>query len=253
MRYSVIALVILVMVGMGQVASGPITFIGPSSGTGLGFGSDCHNLMTLQDGNDDDGSPPAPTEWGSILWDGSADVLINARQPGDIVNGDPGKSATITFGGLIALGLNQSEDNFGLLLDVNEDTESTIEVHDFSLLFMDAAGLEQFRITYTAPVGGLILDETTGGAGDFDYLFRVQFDNSDDADDFYDAGNANWRVGMEILEANAIGLVGDGTETFGIKAVDFSVVIPEPSTLIIWSLLGALGITIGCPRPKRLA
>jgi len=42
-----------------------------------------------------------------------------------------------------------------------------------------------------------------------------------------------------------------GVYAIGYAQGDQSGVIPEPSTLIIWSLLGALAITVGWRRKRR--
>ena len=48
-------------------------------------------------------------------------------------------------------------------------------------------------------------------------------------------------------------IAGSTVEGFGLDNISSASVIPEPSTFIIWSLLGALGLTFGSWRRKRRA
>ncbi len=208
-----------------------ITYGGKVSETGKGFGNAGHNLLVLQGKNSNKNH--SYSEWGSVEWnaDNGADAIVNSH---NVVTSGANSTATISFGELRDLGYNSS--NLALHFDLNQSSNAaTITVNNFELLFFRPDSSEaQFRIGH---VGSLILgEETGGGSGNWDHYFAV--DLGQYAEDF-DAAGDDWRVGMRISEAQALGTSEAGADVFGFSAV------PEPSSIALWSLLGGIGLFMG--------
>lgn len=192
--------------------------------SGTGFGNRLTVLSVQQKGNN-------TTESGSILWNGAADV-----DAGDATN----QSETQTVADLLAEGIN--ENTLTVIFNINEGGEPApvLTLHDFSLVFLNAAGAEQFRETYSAPVGGLDLDQAGSGNGASGWRFDVAFDNPAAAASFFSVPTN--RLGMEIASGQAIEDTSGGAESFFVISP-----VPEPSS----GLLCLVGLALACRFPRR--
>lgn len=227
--YFLFGLTVAAVLAAGATASGAIiTFTNTTIDlTGQGFGS-APPILTLQaHGN-------ATTEYGSVTWNGSADVLTGDAQ------GAP-KTQTLTASELLAAGSNQSI--LALAFNINEDGSANVLVHDFYADFFGADGSLLFSAKYTAPVGGLDLPQEAPGQGGSAWIFGVHLTNSESTQFF---GDLNNRMGMHVLSADAIEGVSDGAESFVVIPSGF---VPEPATLTLMGL--GLGVTVLLRRKRK--
>lgn len=206
--------------------AGSITFLNTTTDeTGSGFGN-ITNLLSVQ------GTGNATSQFGAVLWDGTARVLQD-----DAKN----NSEVPTAGALQAAGFTGA---FNLIFNINEGQDgNTVVVNDFVLRFFSPTGATLFDITFDAPSGGLTLAQIGNGQGAAGWLFSVQLTAGEAASFF---GDANNRVGQLITQGNAITDIGGGAENFFIAVP--AVPVPEPST---WAMLGAGFMMLGWMARRR--
>jgi hypothetical protein len=193
--------------------------------SGTGFGNVLTVLAVKQSGND-------TTEFGSVLWNGASDVLSTAEN----------QSQTRTVTELLAAGVNAG--NLQIIFNVNEggDADPVLTLHDFSIVFQNAAGAELFRETYDS-TGGTPLGAAGTGNGSSGWRFTVNFTaNAAAAALFF--GTTTNRIGMEIVGDEAIENVKGSAESFFVTA---PVAAPEPSA----GLLSLLGLGLVATRYRR--
>ena len=198
---------------------------------GTGFGN-VTNLLSLQAG------AQSNSEFGSVSWNGSADVLGGAA-----ANTSKTQSATA----LVAAGIDANT-GLGLVFNINEPgNASDVTLHDFTVHFTDGAGASLFDATYTAPVGGLSLSDT-GGTGQSGHLFWLWL-TPDELNQFFASGTN--RAGMSVGSPNAIGNVAGGTENFFLAPYrpndpggpgPGGEPVPEPASVAVWGALAVAGL-----------
>jgi hypothetical protein len=212
---------------MPMASAGVITFTNSNVDLhGTGFGN-VLNVLAVQ---------KKDHEFGSVIWNGSADVL-----GGDATI----QSQTRTVSELIAHGMTGGQ--MALYFNANEPVVSQeVLVDDFTLHFMDAAGGLLFDATYTAPDGGLVLGDFAG-TGRTGWLFNVQLTDSEAAQFFANGGN---RVGMSILDSHAIQWTAGGPENFFLGPPQSpgpgggGGQVPEPASLACWAACGLVGLFV---------
>ena len=190
----------------------------PIDENGTGFGNRL-TILSLQ---------VKPTEFGTVLWDGSADV---------ITDGATNQSQTRTVAEMLSAGIDEA--NLVVVFNINEggSPPPVLTLHDFDLVFQDAAGAELFRETFDAGAG-LPLGTAGTGNGASGWRFDVVFTtNAAAAVAFFDTPTN--RLGMEITSDQAIENTKGGADSFYITSP--AQVIPEPSA-IIYALLALAGI-----------
>lgn len=222
-----IAATVICLLGVVSPAGAAIIFTNTQvNESGTGFGSRLTVLAVQQQGNNS-------TEFGSILWNGAADVDTD-----DSTN----QSETQTVADLLAEGIN--ENTLTVIFNINEggDAAPVLTLHDFALIFQNAAGAELFRETYTAPVGGLDLDQAGSGNGASGWKFNVAFANPAAAAAFFSVPTN--RLGMVIASDQAIEDTKGGAESFFVIAP-----VPEPSSALL--CLVGLGSVLGFTRSRN--
>jgi hypothetical protein len=192
---------------------------------GTGFGN-VLNVLSLAN---------RTSEFGSVLWDGGADVLTD-----DAAN----TSQTHTSAVLQSKGIGGVK--MALYFNGNEPGNAPgVTLGDFTLRFQKADGQKLFDVIYDAPSGGLAISDF-GGTGQSGWLFEVSL-TSGEASQFY--GDAANRIGMLIDANNAITGTAGGAENFFLGKLDSppgpggGSPTPEPSGLAVWAL-GALAVGI---------
>lgn len=199
-------MVISVALGASSASAASIVFTGITAQSGTGFGN-VLNLLSLR--------PAGRTtfESGSVLWDGSQDILM-----GDATN----TSQTQTVSTLLANDITAA--TFGLVLNINEASEKTVTLQSFALRFLDAAGGTLFDADFVPSGGSLTLEQAAGGTGSAGWIFSVHL-NSAERESFY--GDPDNRIGMIVSDA-IIGVSG-GPENFFVVSAP----APEPSAFML--------------------
>jgi hypothetical protein len=213
-------------------ASAGIIFTNSVSESGTGFGS-VLTLLTVQE---------SPSEYGSILWDGIANVLSgDAKQSSQTHAVDLPSADDLVGNGITPL-------NFGIVFNIAEPgNDPGIVLNDYELVFMDGAGNELFTESYLAPPGGLPLAAQGQGIGNSGWVF--EFAPSPQLASFFSAPSN--RVGMRILQGEAITDSAGSPETFYLAALNEP--IPEPATVVLLSLAVVLGLTVRACRDSSAA
>ena len=149
-----------------------VTFSGPQSQSGTGFGS-ILNVLSLQN---------RPEESGAVIRQNGMDVLL-----GDATQ----QSQTRTVAEY--LGLGYTPEGFGIIFNINDPGSSpNVTLQEFEVLFYDAADTLLFTAQYSGPALNLTpVNQGTGGSG---YLFDVDFTPAQLAF-FSDPGN---RIGLRV-------------------------------------------------------
>lgn len=186
-------------------AQAQITFVGPVDLSGTGLGNTL-NLLSVQSD---------PSEFGSILRSGGADVL----------GGDAkAQSQTRTVLELATQGV--TAENLGLVFNISEPSSSPdVTINDFTLRFYTDNETDFFDLTWD---GSLTLTQLSGGIGGAGYLFDVDLTAAQATAFFADPDN---RIGMLITEGNSITDTAGGAENFFI--------VPTPGTAAV-VLLGSV-------------
>jgi hypothetical protein len=214
-------MVIAVALGASSASAASIVFTGITAESGTGFGH-ILNLLSLRPGG------RTTFESGSVLWDGSQDILL-----GDARN----TSQTQTASTLLANDITAA--TFGLVLNINEASEKTVTLRGFALRFLDAAGGTLFDADFVPSGGSLTLEQAAGGSGSAGWVFSVHLSSAEEAS-FY--GDPNNRIGMIV--SDAITGVSGGPENFFVASAP----APEPSTFVL-TVAGLTALAAWARRP----
>jgi hypothetical protein len=210
--------VMLVVLGMAiiccpSVLADSITSTGTATfETGTGFGNVLSILAVHQNGS----------EWGSVAWNGSNDVLAGDAAPGAQTN-------TITIGQLEGVG--GSAAGFTVIFNVNQtgssDLDKMVTMDTFTLHFYSPTGGDLGSLTWNYTdlneSNSFTLDGQ--GQGSSGYVFLVTLDTL--ASVFSNPDN---HIGLEVPEATPIQGSNDGPEGFYVGGVTL---VPEPGTLVL--------------------
>jgi len=209
-------MVIVLSAGLGasSASAASIVFGHITGESGTGFGN-IFNLLSLQPGGS------TTFESGSVLWDGSQDILL----------GDA-KSTSETQTASTLLANDITAETFALMLNINEASEKTVTLYGFTMRFLDAAGGTLFDSDFVPSGGSLTLAQAAGGSGSAGWIFAVHLSPAEEANFYGDPTN---RVGMIV--SDAITGVSDGPENFFLT----SATAPEPSTLML-AMAGLTGL-----------
>jgi hypothetical protein len=206
---------------------------------GTGFGNVLQTLALQQHGS-------ADTQAGSVLWNGSADVLSGDAKP---------QSQTVTVAQLAAKGYDAT--NLIVVLNLNQTgSHPAINLHDFALRFYTSLdGSSYFDALYdlsdprnTGSTLGLTPQVHGLGTGQAGHVFRVHFEAAEAATFF--ANNAH-RLGALVQtpmddEANA------GADVLYMSDADTIEVIPEPATLFVLIVGGLVAIGTRVVRRRQV-
>jgi hypothetical protein len=229
-RMLVIASAAIVGLSSAPAHAGAITFSAETFGSGSGWGG-VLGILGLQQGQH------ATSEDGEVKWDGADSELV-----GDATN----QSTTRTVAELLALGITQTDTQFGLVFNVN-DTGSNADVSltALELRFYNPTGLLLFSAPYVCNACSypfpLLLTETAQGLGNAGFLFRAALNEDERNTLFSDTNN---RVGLYASVNNT----DNGPEQFSLADIQgpgspeqFLVATPEPGSMILLGTgLGAL-------------
>lgn len=194
-RRNIYPAVVLAAALSSWASAGSVTFNGSTAHQhGSGFGS-VLNLLSVQHNG---------SEYGSVYYDGGADVITgHAKNDSD----------TVTVQQLIDIGATDGD--IGLVLNLNQTGSSDpMNIRSFTVRFQKADNTELFTAVFTpgapnAPTSALtVIGQGTGTAG---YLFKVNLSAAEKTLLYSDVTN---RVGMFILEENAIEGSNDGQDSF---------------------------------------
>lgn len=220
LRHTLYALAVALATALLAATPAPaavITFDGPADGTAAGFGSLPPVLTVKPHGN-------ATEEYGSVAWDGSADVLSG--------DADLQHSQTVSVADLLAAGVTQS--HFGIIFNINEDGDKKLLFRGMSLVVYSSAGAALFSAPYVGSDIELDATDVGVGQGGFGHLFRVHVNTSEWDTYFGNLSAATNRVGITVLAGQSIQDVGAGAESFTVS-------LPEPGTLVLLAL-GSAGL-----------
>ena len=207
---------------------------------GTGYGNVLQALALQQHGS-------ADTQAGSVLWNGSADVLSGDAKP---------QSQTVTVADLTAKGFNA--ENLIVILNLNQTgSHPAIDLHDFTMRFYTSLdGSSYFDATYdlndprnTGSTLGLAPQVHGLGTGQAGHVFRIHFEGAE-AQTFF-ANNA-YRLGALVItpmdnEANA------GADVLYMGDADVNEVVPEPATLFVLIIGGLLAVSTRLARKHQIA
>jgi hypothetical protein len=197
----------LALFAAGPVGAATIGFFGPSADQGTGFGA-VLNVLSLQ-GN--------PNESGSVLWNGTQDVLT-----GDAAN----QSRTRTVSELTAAGITATS-TLGVVLNLNEPgANSDVTLQGFTVRFFSPTGATLFDAVRVETQVLMPVNQGTGGAG---HLFNVLLTPAESAAFFANPAN---RIGIEVSSATPILNSQGGPDNFYL--------VPAPGASIL--ALAACGV-----------
>ena len=198
----------------GASATG-IELVGLVSDTGTGFGN-VSNILTLQNP-----SLPDNTEFGSVSWSTSGDVLS-----GDATN----TSNTWLFSAIIAKGIASASD-LGIVYNVNQQGNLgglTTTLNSFTLqVFNNSTGAQVFTTDSCVGCGTGFVPEAqgTGGAG---YLFDLDAATEAALAQFF-TNPSDFRLGG----TGSVSLANDGPENFFFAKISSVTPVPEPGTMLL--------------------
>lgn len=181
---------------------------------GQGFGN-VRPILTLQAHDNND------SEWGAVDWNGSADVF-----PSDSDTSKSPKTQTFSVADLLDLKIDR--DHFGLVLNINEDSDNEIQLDGFLMNFYHANGALAFSATYLADDEDRLLSDPGNGQGTAGLLFYVLLSQTE-FDSFFN--NVNNRIGLCVPQNMPLQNVSGGGESFLPLSVRFDPNLPEPMTL----------------------
>jgi len=247
------SLVLFATLGTNSAPAADITFLNQTVDlNGTGFGN-VYSLLALQ------ATGSQTSEFGSVLWNGSMDILSGNAKPAIQTNTQPAS---------IIQAITNANNHFGLIFNINQPgSNPNVVLHDFSLAFQDPNGGILFTATYNAPPGGIDLLQVDNGNGSAGYLFDVSLTNAEAALFFADPNN---HLGQFITEANGITNVQGGPENFFLQSLGPDAGagggpdpgpgpgpgpgphhMPEPGSLLIWSVFGACAVGFGARSLRR--
>lgn len=225
-----------------------VTFSGIAADTtGTGFG----NVKSLMD------SQSTPSEFGSVIWDGTQDVL-NDEAGGSAAGppksqtwrvGDLGFAATSTLG--LVFNVNESGNPKNLVLD---DFVVYFFKPDGSLLFSAPFDASAAATAFPAFADGskIRLPNVESGTGTAGWLFNINLSGTD-ANDFF--GNPDNRIGMRIPKATPITESDNGPDNWYVAELTGEppppLALPAPSVLAGLLSMGALGLVAVARRRRK--
>ena len=193
---------------------------------GTGFGNVLNTLTLQQQGS-------ATTEAGSVLWDGTDDVLSGDAKP---------QSQTVTVAQLTAEGFDASD--LIVILNLNQTgSYPWLDLHSFTLRFYTSATdpSSSFDAFYVNTGSTLALTPIGNGlgTGQAGHVFRITFEGTQ-GDDFF--ANDDHRIGV-LVDTPIDNQANSGPDNFYIGDADVNHVVPEPGTagLILVTVLTVLG------------
>ena len=200
---------------------------------GTGFGNVLNTLTLQQQGN-------STTEAGSVLWDGTNDVLSGDAKP---------QSQTLTVSQLTAQNFDAS--NLIVILNLNQTGSSPwIDLHSFTMRFYTSVdGSTYFDAVYdinnVLNTGSTLALTPEGGfgTGQAGHVFRITFEGTE-GDEFF--ANDAHRMGV-LVDTPIDNQANSGPDNFYIGDADVNHVVPEPGTagLILVSALMLLRRNVG--------
>ena len=196
---------------------------------GTGFGNVLNTLTLQQQGS-------ATTEAGSVLWDGTDDLLSGDATP---------QSQTVTVAQLTAEGFNAS--NLLVILNLNQTgSYPWLDLHSFTVRFYTSVdGSSHFDALYlnTGSTSALTPEGNGLGTGQAGHVFRITFEGTQ-GDDFF--ANDNHRIGV-LVDTPIDNQANSGPDNFYIGDADVNHVVPEPGTagLILVTVLMLLKRKVG--------
>ena len=207
---------------------------------GTGYGNVLQTLALQQHGS-------AENEWGSVLWNGSAEVLAGDAKP---------QSQTITVADLAAKGFDAT--NLLVVLNLNQTgSHPELDLYDFTMRFYTSLdGSSYFDAVYdlsdprnSGSTLGLTPQAHGMGTGQAGYVFRVHFEDTEAASFF--ANNAH-RLGT-LVQTPMDNHANAGTEIFYMSDGDAIEVVPEPATLFVLIVGGLVAISSRAWRRHQIA
>ncbi len=194
---------------------------------GTGFGNVLNTLTLQQQGS-------ATTEAGSVLWDGTNDVLSGDAKP---------QSQTVTVAQLTAEDFNAS--NLIIILNLNQTgSDPWLDLHSFTVRFYTSVdGSSYFDAPYTGSTLALTPEGNGLGTGQAGHVFRITFEGTQ-GDVFF--GNDDHRIGV-LVDTPIDNQANSGPDNFYIGDADVNHVVPEPGTagLILVTVLMLLKRKVG--------
>ena len=193
---------------------------------GTGFGNVLNTLTLQQQGS-------STTEAGSVLWDGTSDVLSGDAKA---------QSQTLTVAQLTAQNFDAS--NLIVILNLNQTgSNPDIDLHSFTMRFYTSVdGSTYFDAVYdinnvlnTGSTLALTPEGGGMGTGQAGHVFRITFEGTE-ADEFF--ANDDHRIGV-FVDTPLDNQANSGADNFYLSDVDEVVVLPEPAGLGL-ILLGGL-------------
>ncbi len=187
---------------------------------GNGFGNVLNTLALQQHGN-------ATTEAGSVLWDGTDDVLSGDAKP---------LSQTVTVAQLTSEGFDAS--NLIVILNLNQTgSYPWIDLHSFTVRFYtsvdDSSSFDALydinNVLNTASTLALTPEGNGVGTGQAGHVFHITFEGTQ-GDEFF--ANDDHRIGV-LVDTPIDNQANSGPDNFYIGDVDINKVVPEPATLAV--------------------
>lgn len=185
-----------------------ITFAGPAPQSGTGFGN-VLNVLTLQN---------PESESGSVLWNGTTDVLTGNATP---------TSQTRTAAQLAAAGIT-STSTLGVVFNLNETgSNPSLTVQGFTVRFLSPTGATLFDAVATGSQTLTALNPGTGGSG---FLWNITLTPTEQATFFSNPAN---RIGIIVSPNSPITGTDGGPDNFYL--------IPSPGAATVLAMAAALG------------
>ncbi len=184
---------------------------------GTGFGNVLNTLTLQQQGS-------ATTEAGSVLWDGTDDLLSGDAKP---------QSQTVTVAQLTAEGFDAS--NLLVILNLNQTgSYPWLDLDSFTMRFYTSVGGSShfdalYDINNILNAGSTLALTPEGnglGTGQAGHVFRITFEGTQ-GDDFF--ANDNHRIGV-LVDTPIDNQANSGPDNFYIGDADVNHVVPEPGT-----------------------